>query len=154
MRHDEIIIGQHLMFHLPAGPRSREVKVVSIASNHIWVKTLEPPIIEIPCDASFLHECFPLLHVYAQVAPRAPHPEVFIVGTRTGLVALAEAIRSALDGAIGLSAAAECLTTDGEGYDVFVVLEPEEHMNAYLVPHIANAYIVDHSNPAWPKKGV
>lgn len=59
-----------------------------------------------------------LLHLFAQ---RYQHGDACILGNRSGLIALRNAITQALDSSDG-AGATEAMTTDGEGYTTFVVL--------------------------------
>ena len=64
------------------------------------------------------------------------HDDAYIVGNRDGLIALRDAVDTALsDSGIG-QAKAELSVSDGEGYDVFII--NAGNMEALILPYEAN----------------
>ena len=96
---------------------------------------------------------FPVLHVYPHYAP---HTDLHIMGNRTGLLLLTEALLQALledkssnTGTPGAS------TTDGEGFDIVVHLEQDDgEQNSYVLPYTAAEYQDQEPNPDWPRKNI
>lgn len=90
-----------------------------------------------PRDQPMLHA--PLLHLYAQCTN---HDDAHIVGTRTGLMLLRDAIDRAL--AHGSSGEARgVFASDGEGYDVRVACAQEHAMDMLRRPYIIGDGSVD-----------
>lgn len=73
----------------------------------------------------------PMLHVYAQFCN---HDDAHILGTRTGLMLLRQAIDRVLAQG-GVSDAANLFAADGEGYDVRVACVSEEDLEAAKLPY-------------------
>lgn len=71
-----------------------------------------------------------LLHIYAQAFW---HTEAVIVGNRTGLLALADAIQEAVN--VDGTTTAEAFAADGEGYTVRVRLMDATGMNKLRLPY-------------------
>lgn len=77
----------------------------------------------------------PRLHIYAQPAE---HAEAYVVGTRTGLLTLRDAIDAALTNDARATAVAECYASDGEGYALRVAAVSQATMPYLAVPYTDN----------------
>lgn len=84
------------------------------------------------------------LHIYAQ---EIWHDEAYIAGEREALTILRDAIDDALKKG---TSSAQFFTSDGEGFDVQIVVADEPTMNKMMVPYtddIAKAQGADNFGP-------
>ena len=85
------------------------------------------------------------LHIYGQVYN---HDHAFIVGSKTALEALRDAIQATLDGSARSSV---MFAADDEGYEVKVYLEEEDaYWDKAKLPYTDNDYFVGNDDDIGP----
>jgi hypothetical protein len=118
---------------------SEHVNAIDVAPERLGIPTPE----ELP---TFDPATTPWLHVYAQ---DLSHDDAAIVGTRSGLAALRDALDAALAAADGKTKA-EVFVNDGEGYLLTVAVVSGEKMVEMAVPYTDDCAREKRSGTVWP----
>lgn len=89
----------------------------------------------------------PWLHVYAQLME---HDDAYVVGTRAGLLALRNAIDTALADDAKATATTECFVGDGEGYSLRVAVISQASAPYLAVPYTDNLAVEQRNSTLRP----